>query len=100
MFGGVSIAGNRIDFSEIDSTRRACKLMAGNVSESVFINALDNAARYALNGNRLNMMDRRGRVTLRFKLDTNPEPGGGDTTGANRLNEKKWVLESIGQRRT
>lgn len=96
MFGTVDVRGQRIDFSGIGTTKRMCKLEPGSVSEIGFVNALDKAARYLRDGNKLNVLDRNGRTILRFirqiKFPPVEAPAG--------LEDKKWVLESIKNRKT
>jgi len=99
MFGGVWVSGNRIDFSRIGSTKKMCKLMPGNVAKSQFVNALDNAVRYQQSGNNLNLYNRRGRVVLKFTRLVKPAPDEGDRAGV-MLEDKKWILESIKNRKT
>jgi heat shock protein HslJ len=96
MSGPVTVRGRGIDFGRIGLTRRACKLMAGNVSEEEFVEALGRASRYNRNGGQLAFYDRRGRTILRFRADTKD-----DTVDASDgLGEYKWFLQSIGTRRT
>lgn len=94
MFGTVEVKNQRIDFSNIGTTKMMCKLPAGSVSEFAFLNALGKADKYAQNGNVLYVFDRGGRTILRFKrlVKQAPEPLPVDDI---RLEDKKWVLESI-----
>ena len=99
MFGTVAVNAPRITFSNIGTTKMMCKLPDGNVSEIAFLNALEKAARYAQLGNTLHIYDRRGRTVLRFKRLVKQPPV--DTTPKNiGLDDKKWVLESIKNRKT
>lgn len=91
MFGSVEVTNQRIDFSNIGTTKMMCKLPAGSVSETAFLNALEKAEKYAQNGNVLYMFDRGGRTVLRFKRLVKQPPVPVSTT----LENKKWVLESI-----
>lgn len=100
MFGAVKVRGSRIDFANIGATKRACKLMDGNVAEDTFLRALNEAVRYRQNGNQLSLYDRRGRTILKFKIMVKPSPGDDDNSDAIVLGDKKWVLESIKNRRT
>ncbi|MEK7855345.1 MAG: META domain-containing protein, partial [Acidobacteriota bacterium] len=99
MVGTVDMKGQRIDFGAIGTTKMMCKLIAGSVSETAFLNALEKADRYAQNGNVLYVFDRNGRTVLRFKrpvkLPPVPLP-----SARVRLEDKKWVLESIKNRKT
>lgn len=98
MFGAVTVRGNRIDFENIGMTKRFCKLMAGNISEQTFVRALDNAVRYRQNGDILRLFDRQGRIILKFRILVKESPG--DSNNSSRLEDKKWMLESIKNRRT
>lgn len=95
MFGNVTVRGNRIDFSSIGSTRRKCKMLPGSIPEATFIKGLNDAVRYSNSGNRLNLIDRRGRTILRFRAATGP-----DTGARLHLEDRKWMLESIAGRQT
>ena len=99
MFGNVGVRGQNIDFSAIGTTRMMCKLPAGNVSETAFLNALDRADKFARNANVLYVFDRQGRTILRFKRQVKQQPVE-DPSGRRQLEEKKWVLESIRNRKT
>lgn len=99
MFGNVEINDRRITFSNVGSTKMMCKLPAGSVPETAFLNLLDKAFRYAVIGNTLHVYNQNGRTVLRFKrlvkqAPVEPEPSG---TG---LEDRKWMLESIGNRKT
>jgi heat shock protein HslJ len=98
IFGSVDVKPRRIDFSAVGSTKRMCKMMAGSVSEPVFLKGLEEARTYTQEGNKLVLFDRKGRRLLTFrrpvKLPPVEEPG-----GAASLESRKWVLESIGGRK-
>ncbi len=96
MFGAVDIKGQRIDFGGIGTTKMMCKLVAGSVSETAFLNALEKADRFAQNGNILYVFDRAGRTVLRFKRPVKMPP----VPARVQLEDKKWVLESIKNRKT
>ena len=99
MFGNVDVAGQRIDFSGVGTTKMMCKLPAGSVSETAFLNALDKADKFARNGNVLYVFDRNGRTILRFKRLTKQPPV--EEPGSRRqLGDKRWMLESIRNRKT
>lgn len=95
MNGTADIRGRQIDLTRIVTTKRMCKLMAGNVAEGEFLKALGDTVRFGTNGDTLRMFDRRGRRILRFTRMAD-EPAG----GAAKLGGKKWSLESIKERRT
>ena len=99
MFGTVDVRGQRIDFSNVGTTRKMCKLMPGSVSETAFLNALEKAARFARNGNTLHLYDNRGRTILRFKRQTKQPPISEPDAGGT-LESRRWALESIGDRKT
>lgn len=99
MFGSVALNDRWITFSNVGTTKMLCKLPDGNVPELVFLNALDKAARYAQLGNTLHIYDRCGRTVMRFKRLVKQPPL--NTTPQNiGLDDKKWVLESIKNRKT
>ncbi|MEP6787873.1 MAG: META domain-containing protein [Acidobacteriota bacterium] len=93
MFGGLWVRGINIGFQNIGTTKMMCKLMAGNVAEGEFLKALGDARRFRVNGD-LRLLDGRGRTLLRFTRVRS------DQGGAIRLQDKKWVLESIKGRQT
>ena len=98
MSGTVDVRGRNIDFGPVRTTRRACKLAAGNVAESVVLRGLENARTFDVRGDNLRLYDRRGRVLLRFtKSERGDNSGGND---AARLDDRKWVLEQIKGRQT
>lgn len=99
MFGTVQVKGQTIGFSGVGMTKKMCKMMPGSVPEATFVNALNKAARYSINGATLNLLDRRGRTILRFKRLLR-QPPVRDEPVRNGLEDRKWVLESIKGRRT
>ncbi|MBC7900491.1 MAG: META domain-containing protein [Saprospiraceae bacterium] len=100
MFGAVSVRTSRIDFSNIGMTKRMCKMPAGSVPENTFTKALDDVVRYRQTGNILSFYDRRGRLILKFNGPGKQEPEQPDNPEAEVLESKKWMLESIGNRKT
>jgi heat shock protein HslJ len=94
MFGSVLVRGRNIDFEGIGTTKRMCKLMAGNVAENVFLKALKNASRFTTTNEILRLIDRRGRTVLKFKRS---QDGKQDSL---QLQDRKWVLEQIKGRQT
>lgn len=102
MFGRVSVRASRIKFSGIGRTRRYCKMIAGSVPEAEFIRTLDKAARYEQSGRQLRLTDRRGRTLLRFRADEHatPEPDPDGDPGRVDLEDRRWMLETIGTRMT
>lgn len=99
MFGTVNFTERKLSFSAIGMTRKMCKLAAGSVPEAEFVKALEKAARYSVNGNDLRVFDRRGRTVLKFKRLVK-QPPVVDPGPLVRLEDKKWVLESIKNRKT
>jgi len=97
MFGNVAIRGTRIDLSGIGMTKRMCKMMAGSIPESTFIKGLNEASRYSRVGNRLSLLNARGRTILKFRVSkVAPEPG----DAGMYIEDQKWMLESIAGRQT
>lgn len=97
MFGSLSLRGNRILFGAIGTTKRACKMIAGSIPEETFLRGMNAATRYRVDGRELSLFDRRGRTVLKFRR-FEKDPGNG--AGTVELEDKKWMLESIGNRRT
>jgi heat shock protein HslJ len=94
MFGSARINGSRIVFSNVGLTKRMCKLMPGSIPENRVVRELESTVRYQISGRVLTFYDRRGRVSLQFRRDTAPRPD------RNGLEDRKWMLESIGNRRS
>lgn len=94
MFGSMTVRGRSIDFQGIGATKRACKLMAGNVAESVFLKALEETTRFSQTNGTLRLMDPRGRTILRFARVQAVKPT------SSRLQDRKWVLEQIKNQET
>lgn len=94
--GSVEVRGRSIDFMTTATTKRMCKLMAGNVAEGDFLKALGVSVRYTVNGSVLRMFDRRGRRELAFGRIREDGPVGGSA----KLAGPKWVLESVKGRQT
>lgn len=90
MFGGVEIHGRQIVFSNIATTRMACADPRIQGIETAFLAALKNVDRFRQSGNTLELSNRR-RVVIRFVANQNS-----DHPGAVGLEDKKWVLESLG----
>jgi heat shock protein HslJ len=93
MSGTVDVRGKNIDFGPARTTKRACKLMAGNVDEGTFLNGIEKTWRYDVSGDVLRLYDHRGRTLLTFKREAAEQ-------GDLRLEDKKWVLEQIKGRQT
>lgn len=99
MFGTVTVNERRIEFSNVGTTKMMCKLPSGNVSEMAFLNAMGKASRYGQLGNTLHVYDRSGRTVLRFKRLVK-QPPVETTPKTYSLEGRKWVLESIKNRKT
>lgn len=99
MFGAAIVRPQRISFSGIGSTKKMCKLQAGSVSEPAFFEAMAKADRYTRTGNTLHIYDRRGRTLMRF-IRLTKQPPVEEPAGEATLENRKWVLESIRNRRT
>ncbi len=97
MFGAVDLQrGSKIDFKNIGTTKRMCKMVAGSIPEMTVLKGLNDAAKYTLTGERLSLTDRRGRTLLRFKA---VKSSSGDHDPKNiDLEDRKWMLESIAGR--
>ncbi|MGD9561265.1 MAG: META domain-containing protein [Pyrinomonadaceae bacterium] len=96
MFGKVEVDGETIEFSNIGTTKKLCETQPGGVSETSFLNGLNNVVRYSRDASRLSLLDSSGQIVLRFKrLGKQPPvvslPAGGQLEG-------KWELESIAGR--
>ena len=99
MFGAISLRGKLITFSNVGTTKMMCKLPAGSLPENAFLSGLNKTARYAVEGNTLNLFDRRGRTVLRFKRLVKQAPEETPTIDI-KLDDRKWMLESVGNRKT
>lgn len=99
MFGAVTLNDRRIEFWNVGTTKMMCKLPSGNVSEMAFLNAMGKASRYAQLGNTLHIYDRNGRTVLRFNRLVK-QPPVETIPKAYSLEDRKWVLESIKNRKT
>ena len=99
MFGNADLKGQRIAISGIGSTKKMCKLPEGSVGEAVFLKALERGSHFSRNGNTLTVSDQRGRTILRFKRRVKLPPVEEPSEGLT-LDNRKWVLESIKNRRT
>jgi heat shock protein HslJ len=102
MSGDFTVKSRRsIDLHARVMTRRACKMMEGSVPEDSFVQALNDAVRYSRKGDSLDLFDRHRKRVVRFAATSktsNEEPIEGN--GAATLNNRKWFLESIANRKT
>lgn len=90
MFGGVSIIGRQIRFTNIGSTKMACARQAGRMEREV-LNALGRVTRYSQTGNRLDLY-RRNQLVMRLRTRVKDYP---DDSRIG-LEDRKWVLQQIG----
>jgi heat shock protein HslJ len=91
MFGTVKITGRNISFSGVGATKMACIPPNGTV-EGGFLKALEQATRYSVGGNVLNVYAGNWRI-LKFKKSRE-----GTSQSGLKLEDKKWVLDTIGSK--
>ena len=94
MFGSLTVSGRNINFSGVGTTKMFCTDRDVMKLEGDFTRALERVTRYEKTGNNLSLYAR-NRLVLRFKGTKKAEP---DDNAALRLEDKKWVLESIKNR--
>jgi heat shock protein HslJ len=94
MFGKLDINGRNINFGDIGTTKMFCTERGVMKLETDFINALEKVTRFENNGNNLKLYAR-NRLVLRFKGSKKSDS---DNNSAVKLEDKKWVLESIKNR--
>jgi heat shock protein HslJ len=92
MFGTVSVRRDRVDFSNIGTTKMACSDRRMQRLESDFVRALENADRFDRRGNSLELYVRR-RLVMKFIALTKQRPE--VPADEMRLEDKKWMLEAI-----
>ena len=92
MFGSVKVDGRSVAFSGVGMTRMAC--VDSNIMklEADFTKSLQNATRYRISDNELSIYADDKRI-IRLRA---ADPEGGSPSIAMKLEDKKWVLESIG----
>ncbi len=91
MFAKVSIKGNKIKFGEISTTKMFCGEEGVMKLESDLTSTLEKVTRFEKSGSILKLYAG-NRLTLKFKGA--PKNGSGDENSI-KLEDKKWVLESI-----
>lgn len=96
MFGSVALNGRNISFSRIGTTRMACVDPEASSIETAFLKALGEATRYRQRNTSLELSGRNG-VRLKFNAVRKDEASTGPK--ASRLEDAKWMLESIGGKR-
>jgi heat shock protein HslJ len=95
MFGEVNINGRNINFGSVGATRMFCSDNGVMKLEADFIRALEKVTRYEKNGNMLKLYAR-NRLILKFK---GAETSNSDDNSSVKLENKKWVLDSVKNRR-
>jgi heat shock protein HslJ len=94
MFGKVDINGRNINFGDISTTKMFCTERGVMKLEMDLTRALERVTRFERNGNNLNLYAR-NRLILRFKGSKKADS---DDNSSLKLEDKKWVLESIKNR--
>ena len=92
MFGSVSVNRTNINFGGVGTTKMFCNDNGVMKLEADFTRALERVTRFERTGNNLSLYVR-NRLVLKFK-GTKTD----DTDSALKLEDKKWVLESIKNR--
>lgn len=95
MFGSVSVSGKNINFSGVGATKMFCSERGVMKLEADFTRALERVTRFERNGNNLSLYAR-NRLILKFK-GTLQKTDQNDNANI-KLEDKKWVLESIKNR--
>lgn len=94
MFGSVSINGRNINFGSVGLTKMFCSERGVMKLETDFTRALERVTRFEHTGNNLNLYAR-NRLVLKFKGIAKSN----DDNSVARLEKRKWVVESIKNRR-
>lgn len=97
MFGEVEISGKNINFGNVGTTKMFCSGNGVMKLEADFVRALGRVARFQKNGSNLNLLTARNRLLLKFKAVKEQDSGNTDSS-AVKLEDKKWVLETIRNR--
>ncbi len=95
MFGTYEITGKEIKFGAAGMTRMACIDAGVMEAEAEFAKALGEATRFKKKSRSLTIYAG-DRTILKFKAGNGGS--GGTTPEASRLEDKKWMLESIGDK--
>ncbi len=95
MFGDVSVNGKNINFGSVGLTRMLCNERGVMKLETDFTRALERVTRFERTGNNLSLYAR-NRLVLKFK---GASKSSDEDNSAARLENRKWVLESIKNRR-
>ncbi|HVE59984.1 MAG TPA: META domain-containing protein [Pyrinomonadaceae bacterium] len=91
MFGTVNLSDRNINFGGVGTTKMFCSEPGVMKLETDFTRALGKVTRFEKNGNNLSLYAR-NRLVLKFK---GTEKSGSDDNSSLKLEDKKWVLESI-----
>jgi heat shock protein HslJ len=91
MFGTVNINGKNINFGGVGTTRMFCSEAGVMKLEGDFTRALERVTRFEKTGNNLSLYAR-NRLILKFK---GTDKSGSDDNSQLKLEDKKWVLQSI-----
>ena len=91
IFAQVSVKGKKISFGEITKTKMFCTEDGVMKLEIDFTNALEKVTRFEKSGNALKFYER-NRLILKFE---GAPKTGTDDGNSIKLEDKKWVLESI-----
>ncbi len=94
MFGEVAVTGRNINFGSVGTTKMFCNQTGVMKLEADFVRALERVTRFEKNGNNLSLFIR-NRLVLKFKGTTKDNS---DNDASVKLEDKKWVLESIKNR--
>ncbi|MEP7075163.1 MAG: META domain-containing protein [Acidobacteriota bacterium] len=92
MFGSVRASARQIAFSGVATTKIMCANDGAMNIESLFVSALSKTNRYKINKNLLSLVS--GNRTLARFAAAPKEPTG----TAVKLEDRKWTLESVGDR--
>lgn len=91
MFGTVDSSGKNINFGGVGTTKMFCSDAGVMKLEADFTRTLGKVTRFEKNGNNLSLYAR-NRLILKFK---GTEKSGAGDDSALKLEDRKWVLESI-----
>lgn len=92
MFGAVTVQGRRIDFSNVGTTKMACRDPRVRNVETAFVRALENVDRFRRTRGSLDLYDRNRLVAKLTAVSNQPPDNGGQNIG---LDDRKWMLDAI-----
>ncbi len=67
MMGGYTLAGEKIGFTQLATTRMACANPDGQRLEAAFLKSLEEAAQWRIQGETLELSDNQGKKLARFE---------------------------------